>query len=212
MSTNLAYAESATRPVGGATDDDLFGEELLGDFERRSPIEIVTSRGQKRARPRIVYALVATAALFVLLLTQLGISIAVSDGAYELSALQTTQTAQSLQQQKYQEKLDVLSSPQNIANNATALGMVRNQNPVYLDLTSGTVYGSPTAAVGSTTPTGASTTGNLVPNSLLSNVPVVTKKADSTAAGSTAAGAATPQSTGASVASTANKLTAPETR
>lgn len=202
MSTNLAYALPSTDER-----DDVLAE--LG--ERRSPIEIVTSRSQRRARPRIVYALVATAALFVLLLTQLGISIAVSKGAYQISSLQATQTTLSRTQQKYSEKLDVLSSPQNIANNAAALGMVRNQNPVYFDLKSGTVYGTPTPAAADA----AAASGNLVANSLLAGVPVVTKDKKTAEASSTASaksGAADQKSTTPSVASSANQLAAPETR
>jgi hypothetical protein len=199
MSDNLAYALPRT------TGPDVL-EELGG---RPRPIEIVTSRSQRRARPRIVYALVATAALFVLLLTQLGISIALSDGAYQISALQNTQTELGRSQQKYSEKLQVLSSPQNVANNAAALGMVRNQNPVYLDLTSGAVFGTPQAAAPE-----ASSSGNLIANSLLGGVPVVTKgaKASKAATSSSAPGAAAPKSAGASVPSTTNQLAAPETR
>ncbi len=202
MSDNLAYA--LPRPTGPDVLEELGG--------RPGPIEIVTSRSQRRARPRIVYALVATAALFVLLLTQLGISIALSDGAYQISALQNTQTELGRSQQKYSEKLQVLSSPQNVANNAAALGMVRNQNPVYLDLASGAVFGTPQAAAPE-----ASASGNLIANSLLGGVPVVTKSAkdakDAAAgAASAAPGAAAPKSTGTSVPSTTNQLAAPETR
>lgn len=200
MSTNLA-----TLPLG-APDDDLFE----APSRRRSPIEIVTSRVQRQARPRILYALVATAALFVLLLTQLGVSIALSQGAYQISALQNTQTELNRSQQKYSEKLQVLSSPQNIANNATALGMVRNQNPVYLDLSTQKVYGTPTPATGD-----AATSTNLIPNSLLKGVPVVTKEtktSESSGAASKAAGAAASKSADAKVPSTTNQLAAPETR
>jgi hypothetical protein len=213
MSTNLALAQ-----LDDARDD------VLADLgPRRSPIEIVTSRTQRLARPRLAYALIATAALFVLLLTQLGLSIALSRGAYQISSLQSQQTALSLTQQKYSEKLGVLSSPQNIANNATALGMVRNQNPVYLDLSTERVYGTPTPAASD-----AATSANLIDNSLLKGIPVVTQskaeKAKAAAAAkakaaatakapkSAAAGAASQTTTSDSVPSSANELAAPETR
>jgi hypothetical protein len=89
--------------------------------------------------------------------------------------------------------------------------MVRNQNPVYLDLSTETVYGTPTAATND--PTGAS--GNLVANSLLTGIPVITKNKrtpDSTPATSATPGAAATKSAGSSVASSANQLAAPETR
>jgi hypothetical protein len=161
------------------------------------PVEIVTSRAQRRARPKIVYALVATASLFVLLLAQLAISIALSDGAYRISALQAQQTELTRDQQKYSEQLDVLSSPQNLANNAEELGMVRNSNPVYLDPATGAVHGQPSPADG-----GADGTENLIPNTLLEGVPLATAAAPASAAAdasaSTEEGASTPD---ASVAS-----------
>jgi len=201
---------------------------------RRAPVEIVTTRAQRRARPRIAYALVATAALFVLLLGQLAISIALSDGAYTISDLQAEKSELTRDQQKYSEQLDVLSSPQNVANNAERLGMVRNSNPVYLDPATGAVHGVPAPADGA-----ADGTDNLIPNTLLDGVPLVTQPpagapaeaADGAAAGSSTAdpadaagaaaapaadsaapGAAGAQNADASVASAPNQLAAPETR
>lgn len=152
---------------------------------RARPVEIVASRAQRRARPKIAYALVATAALFVLLLAQLAISIALSDGAYKISALQASQTELTRDQQKYSERLDVLSSPQNLANNAEELGMVRNSNPVYLDPSTGVVHGQPSPADGE-----ADGTDNLIPNTLLDGVPLATapeKSAPTTVAPTVAA-------------------------
>jgi len=189
------------------------------------PVEVVASRDQRRARPKVAYALVATAALFVLLLTQLGISIALSDGAYQISALQSEQTELARDQQKFAEQLDVLSSPQNLANNADALGMVRNSNPVYLDLSTGAVHGVPAPAEAGPDGTG----DNLIGNTLLDGVPLVTTTegapgAAPTTPGTTAPagsvsatdaalpGAATPSGTPASVPSATDQLAAPETR
>lgn len=212
--TNLATLP--TRLSGDDVEDDLLGSDLPGGSRpRRGPIEIVTSRVQRQARPRILYALIATAALFVLLLTQLGVSIALSKGAYQISSLQDTQTSLSRTQEKYSEKLQVLSSPQNIANNAAALGMVRNQNPVYLDLSTQRVFGTPTPAAPD-----KATSGDLIPNSLLKGVPVVTKPqakdaakdaSAKAAAASGPTGAAETQ-TGAAKVPSSNQLAAPETR
>lgn len=189
------------------------------------PVEVVASRDQRRARPKVAYALVATAALFVLLLTQLGISIALSDGAYQISALQSEQTELARDQQKFAEELDVLSSPQNLANNADALGMVRNSNPVYLDLATGAVHGVPAPAEAGPDGTG----DNLIGNTLLDGVPLVTTTegasgAVGTTPGTTAPagsvpaadaalpGAATLPGTATSVPSGTDQLAAPETR
>jgi hypothetical protein len=165
--------------------------------------------------------------LFVLLLTQLAISIALSDGAYTISDLQAEKTELTRDQQKYSEQLDVLSSPQNLANNAEQLGMVRNSNPVYLDPTTGAVHGDPAPADGT-----ADGTDNLIPNTLLDGVPLATvapdaattDTADPAAASSDAAAQGTPPTdsatTGAatagsgtpSVASDPDQLAAPQTR
>lgn len=219
MSSNLAIATPSTRPQPSSAP-------------AARPVEIVTSRSQRRARPKIAYALIATAALFVLLLAQLAISIALSDGAYKISDLQAAKTELVRDQQKYSEQRDVLSSPQNLAANADELGMVRNSNPVYLDLATGAVHGSPAPAAG----TDESTSGNLIPNTLLEGVPLTTKAPATSAAGdapvgtdpaatsigapTTAGAAAVPTDSGAadggsadeSVASGANELAAPQTR
>ena len=110
--------------------------------------------------------------------------------------------------------------------------MVRNSNPVYLDLATGAVHGSPAPAAGAD----EATSGNLIPNTLLEGVPLTTKapatsSADDAPAGSDpgatsigapppAGAAAVPTETGAadggsadeSVASGANELAAPQTR
>lgn len=225
MSSNLAIATPSTRPQPSSSP-------------AARPVEIVTSREQRRARPKIAYALIATAALFVLLLAQLAISIALSDGAYKISDLQSAKTELVRDQQKYSEQRDVLSSPQNLAANADELGMVRNSNPVYLDVTTGAVHGSPAPAAGAD----EATSGNLIPNTLLEGVPLTTEAPTTAADGSaadglaatdasgdgatsigaptTAGAAAVPSSAGAadagsadeSVASAPNELAAPQTR
>ena len=181
------------------------------------PVEVAPTREQRRARPKVAYALVATAALFVLLLTQLGISIALSDGAYQISALQSEQAELARDQQKFSEQLDVLSSPQNLANNADALGMVRNSNPVYLDLATGAVHGVPAPAEAGPDGTG----DNLIGNTLLEGVPLVAGAAPAAGAEGAASpsapdaavpGAATAPAAAGSVPSAADQLAAPETR
>src|SRR5690606_29758829 len=51
-------------------------------------IEIAPSRDQRRARPRLAYAMVVVGGLFAVLVSQLLLSIALADGAYEIAALQ----------------------------------------------------------------------------------------------------------------------------
>ena len=85
-------------------------------------IEIVSTRHQRRARPRVVYALVAVVGLFIILMAQLLLSIWLSDGAYQISGLQQTQRDLSRDQQALSESLNTLRSPQNLAGRASARG------------------------------------------------------------------------------------------
>jgi hypothetical protein len=147
MSSNLALA----RP-------------LRRDREEERPhLEIAATRAQRRARPKLVYALIVVGGIGAILLAQLLLSIVVADGAYRISSLQLKERDYSRQQQALAEKLDVLGSTQNLTTQAEALGMVNSGNPVFLNAGSGAVTGTSTAAGGSLV--GAQ--GNLVGNSLL---------------------------------------------
>jgi hypothetical protein len=166
MSTNLALVDPAVIPDRAARP---------GRQQRPELVEVTPTRAQRRARPRIAYAIVGVAALGTLLLAQLGISMVLSQGAYTLDELSAEQTSLSRTQQSLSEELRVLDSPQNLARNAQALGMIANSTPVYLDPKTGRVYGTPTPAVAD--PATASTE-NQVPNSLLSEVPLAAKQGD----------------------------------
>uniref|UniRef100_UPI0039894619 hypothetical protein n=1 Tax=Conyzicola sp. TaxID=1969404 RepID=UPI0039894619 len=171
-----------------------FATPLRAPAEEQHPrhIEIVSSRAQRRARPRAVYAAVAVGGLFVLFIAQLLLSIVVSDGAYRIAALQTSQRDLGREQQALSEQLDMLSSPQNLATQAESLGMVlSNTNPVFLRLADGAILGTAAAAdAGESVITGSA--GSLVPNSLLGGVPLVTATptVDPAAAADAAAAAA----------------------
>ena len=129
-------------------------------------IELVSSRSQRRARPRIVYALVGVAGLFLILVAQLLISIVLSDGAYQISSLQSAQKELVRDQQTLSERQRILESPQNLAGRAASLGMVGNVNGEgWLRLSDGKVLSSPTAAEG--TAGVDPTTGSTVTNALL---------------------------------------------
>lgn len=161
-------------------------------------VEIAPDRAQRRARPKAAYAVVIVASLGVLMLSQLALSIALSDGAYQIDALQTTQKEQSRTVQDLSEDLGRLSSPQNLAGNAEALGMVQNSNPVWLRMSDGSVVGAPTAAAGGEGVMGAA--GSQVANELLAGVPLVTQlPADQAQAAANAAAAAMAASTAAGV-------------
>ncbi len=166
MSTNLALVDPAVVPSRAPRPARRDRPEL---------VEVTPSKAQRRARPRIAYAVVAVAALGILLLAQLGISMVLSQGAYTLNSLSAEQTNLSRTQQSLSEDLRVLDSPQNLARNAQALGMIANSTPVYLDPKTGRVYGTPTPAVADQA---TASTENQVPNSLLDDVPLAAKQGD----------------------------------
>ncbi|MBI5161917.1 MAG: hypothetical protein HY996_10970 [Micrococcales bacterium] len=126
-------------------------------------LEIAATAAQRRARPKLVYAIVIVGGIGAILLAQLLLSIATADGAYRISALQVQERDYSRTQSATRERLDVLRSTQNLTRNAEALGMIASGNPVFLDAGSGQVSGVPSAAGGSLT-----ASGNLIANALLS--------------------------------------------
>ncbi|GAA2465370.1 hypothetical protein [Agromyces soli] len=139
----------------------------------------------RRRKPRIAYAIIALGAIILVAAAQLVISVAMTQGAYELDSLRVQQTKLERDRQIVAEELDALQSPQNLARNAEELGMVPNTTPVYLRLSDGAVLGQPQAA-GSD----AADSGPLVPNSLITDVPLVNQPATSeNATGGTGAGA-----------------------
>jgi hypothetical protein len=161
--------------------------ERPGADERRH-IEIVSPSTHKR--PRVVYALSAVACVGAIVIAQLLLSVGISQGAYEISALRASQVELGRTADSVSEDLIRVSSPQSLAANAEALGMVSNSTPAYLRLSDGAVLGAPTFASGSQA--GAA---SLVPNSLLTGVPLVTQvpaggQGASVASGAPAAGTA----------------------
>jgi hypothetical protein len=154
MTTNLAFS-LPTLPRTAETS---------GDQENPRRIEIVTSRAQRRARPRLAYALVAIGGLLGIFLAQLMLSIALSNGAYEISTLLVEKRDLGRVQGSLNEQLELVGSTQNLAANAEKLGMVGTSAPAFLRLSDGQVIGSAVAA------TQATTNSSVVPNSLLAGV------------------------------------------
>jgi hypothetical protein len=156
--------------------------------ERR--LEIVAPAPAHRKRPRITYALTATAGVAAIVVAQLLLSVGISQGAYEISTLRGNQVELDRTAESVGQDLVRLSSPQSLASNAESLGMVSNSNPVYLRLSDGAVLGAPSSAVGS-----QGGAASLVPNSLLTDSTVLTQIANAslvTADGGAVTGALTP--------------------
>lgn len=195
MSTNLAYAQPQPLPTPG---------------QRPSHIEIVTTRAQRKARPKVLYAVVTIASIFVILAAQLLLSIVVTQGAYQIDSLQDQQKLLNRTEQSLLESLSLQSSSQNLAAQAAGFGMIPNATPYSLNISDGSVFRLP----GSADPTGCGGTCDLVSNTLLTGVPLVSAEAAAAAkaeaaATTTAAAAATAGATTADTA-TAQPAAAPE--
>ena len=138
----------------------------------RRHLEVVPTRAQRRARPRMLPALVTIGGIGVILLAQLLLSIVIADGAYQVSSLQSAKHDAVLQQHALSEQLDLLASPQHLAANAEALGMVASGSAVYLDAKTGAVTGNRGAVGGSMLGS-----GDQVGNVLLEGTALVTPSA-----------------------------------
>jgi hypothetical protein len=127
---------------------------------RQDPrLEALPSR---RRKPRLAYALVAIA----------GMTILTAQSSYDLAAVEQEQRQLTLDQQELTEDIAGLSSPQYLAANASALGMVIDSTPSYLRL-------SDSAILGSGAPAGDTSTvnvqkGNAAANALIAQTPLVT--------------------------------------
>ncbi|SEC60511.1 hypothetical protein SAMN04489806_3334 [Paramicrobacterium humi] len=109
----------------------------------RRPLRAVSPRTATRTRPRLAYAITTVAAVSAIVVAQLLLSVSLGQGAYELSSLKSEQRSLGLQQQSLNQQLQVLNSPQYVTTNAQDLGMVINQSPAYLTLSTGAVLGTP---------------------------------------------------------------------
>ena len=175
---------------------------------RERHIEIVATRTQRRSRPRLVYAVVIVGGLLAVLVTQLLLSIALSDGAYQIANLQNQQRELVRDAETLYEQINVLQSPQNLAVSAVTLGMVSNSSTAFLRLSDGAVLGSASAASATDRISLGQDRTTLIPNALL--VGSTTVAANDT--GSSESGVATSSGEATSVASTSNELPAVKTR
>lgn len=157
----------------------------------RRHLEVAPTRAQRRARPRVLPAIITVSGIGAILLAQLLLSIVLADGAYTIAELQTEQRDLQRQEQALTEELEVLSSTQNLIANAENLGMVASGNPVFLDLSTGAVSGNPTPAGGSLT----GSSGNQIGNALLSDATLVEPASADETAG-TAQGSSAQSSSG----------------
>lgn len=135
----------------------------------------IVDEPRARRRPRLAYGIVAVAGAIAIGAAQMSLSILTTQGSYELSTLSQEQRELTWQKQILADDVAGLSSPQFLAANASALGMVIDESPNYLRLSDGAILGSGQAAVGASSvdAIGRAT----VPNALITDTPLVTDPA-----------------------------------
>lgn len=132
-------------------------------------LHAVTMTTAPRRRPRIAYALTALIGAVLIGAAQLGLSIMVTQGSYQVQELTQTSRALQWERQSLEDSLAGLDSPQYLAANAAALGMVVDASPMYLRLSDSAVLGASEGA-------GASSVNALgsvaVPNAVIDRTPL----------------------------------------
>ncbi|WES65662.1 hypothetical protein P0L94_06215 [Microbacter sp. GSS18] len=145
--------------------------------ERR--LRAVDAPGRRR-RPKLLYGIVALLGAAAIAAAQMSLSILTTQTSYEMSRLTQQQRELDWQAQILYDDIAGLSSPQYLAANASALGMVIEESPSYLRLSDGEVLGTSGIALGSSA-IDALGRGS-VANALITDTPLVTEP-DATIAG-----------------------------
>jgi hypothetical protein len=135
------------------------------------PLRLVDAPA-KRRRPRLLYGVVAVLGAFLIAGAQMALSIMTTQGSYEVSALTAQQRDLTYQKQILYDEVAGLSSPQYLAANAAALGMVIDESPSYLRLSDGALLGAGEVSLGSSSVDAIGR--GAVPNALISDTPLVT--------------------------------------
>lgn len=107
------------------------------------------------------------------LILQLLLSIAVQQGAYEVAQLESQQTSLDRRSTALAEQVSALSSPQHLAEAATAQGMVPGESFIVLDTTTGSSSGTDSAGQAAIDPSliGNEALNPTEPNAANPNVP-----------------------------------------
>jgi len=143
--------------------------------ERQSPgrrLHVVDTPARRRRRPKLVYGIVAVIGALAIGAAQMVLSILMTQGSYELSKLNEEQRALTYQKQILEDDIAGLSSPQFLAANATALGMVIDEAPSYLRLSDGALLGPGQVSFGRSSIDALGRAA--VPNAFVEDTPLVT--------------------------------------
>lgn len=134
-----------------------------------------------RRRPRLLYGIVAVSGAVLIGAAQMGLSILTTQSSYELSTLTAAQNDLDIHKRMLTDSIAGLSSPQYLAANASALGMVTGQAPTYLRLSDSAIIGTAAGSNGASAINALSQAA--VANALISGVPLAADPSASLGAG-----------------------------
>ncbi|HUH53890.1 MAG TPA: hypothetical protein VLZ31_07630 [Microbacteriaceae bacterium] len=135
MSFPLMTEPLSNRPIQTAPAES--GDHLKPHLQSVQP----TLKKNKRINP-LFMTLTAVIGVLAILSVQLWLNLSVSSGAYEINELVYQQRELSRSERALKLDVNMLASPQNLATEATALGMVQNSQPAYLKLAESAIAGS----------------------------------------------------------------------
>lgn len=138
---------------------------------RRGGLRVVDTPVARR-RPRLMYGVVALGGAIAIAACQMTLSIMTTQTSYEIAALNQEQRELSWQSQILYDEVAGLSSPQYLAANAAALGMVINESPSYLRLSDGAILGTSAYAEDSSAVDAIGRAA--VSNKLIADTPLIT--------------------------------------
>lgn len=141
----------------------------IGTPRRR--LQVVEAPARRR-RPKLLYGIIAVLGAFLIAGTQMALSIMTTQTSYELAALAKEQRSLTYDKQILFDDVAGLSSPQYLAANAAALGMVIDESPNYLRLSDGKVLGAGDSAAGASSIDAIGR--GVVANELVVDTPLVT--------------------------------------
>ncbi len=139
-------------------------------------------------RPRTLYGVIAVLCALLIGGAQMWLSVLTTQSSYELADLTAQQRSLDWSKQMLKDDLAGLSSPQYLAANAAAWGMVVGQEPSYLRLSDAAIIGTGAGAGGASAV--HALTRAAVPNTLIGGVPLVSDPSSSLGAGASVEDAA----------------------
>lgn len=116
---------------------------------RRTPPPITrpsVARRVGKSAPRLTYVVASLVGIFSILGAQLFLSIALSDGAYQILTLERALADRNRDLDIVSEDIGHMQDPQGIATLAVAMGMVQTRDTAYLRVSDGAVIGQPRPA------------------------------------------------------------------